>query len=87
MSARKRRKSESRKLPPLSGGEEQVLDGEPARIPLLRFAGDGALRGAMWLTCCECGFRHLISYAVYGEGEATYLVVRHYADDDSRRKK
>lgn len=62
-------------------GEQKLVSGQPVQVTLRRFAGDRALRGLEWTSCCGCGMTHLIVYELFADGESPrwYLNTRSYS--------
>lgn len=52
------------------------VDGEPTFISLTLFRGDGALRGRVFVKCCECGLEHLVTYEIFRDRKGQYWMAR-----------
>lgn len=66
--------------PNSESGVTPLVDGEPLHIPMEHFRNDRTLRGSYYLDCCDCGLRHLFTFAVTKVNEKFWLVLRPYAD-------
>lgn len=81
-----------RKWPPSpykgQSGSDQIIDGEPVYIKLVRFPHESVARGQIVGTCCDCGLRHLHTYEVYYDpsDKGWWIVNRDYRIEDKRKR-
>lgn len=47
-------------------------DGEPTLLPLTRWENDKALHGQLHNGCCDCGLEHLLTFAVFRDGDGQF---------------
>ena len=65
-------------IKPQSGKPPRVRSGEPRRVVLGLFEGDGAFRGDELISCCDCGLDHFTTYELFTEKRSLVLQVRAY---------